>query len=248
MSTTWTVAALLFALADAGPSGGFDAGRSDAAISAPDASVAPTGAGNVLLRATVTRKEGAPDAQRMADGTAPTDGDLWNTPHTAILAAKGVVEWDLGLIRPIAAARIQADNNDTYLLFASIDGVTWAPLWVGKPVDPPGMQTRTSDPLSARARYVRLTAEGGDTMYSVGELELFETVEDLVGAQLKRIPLPPPPKPVPPPPFDSGFLVVFGVALYAGYLLNEARRRNLAAKQPAAARADEAPVDPDKPT
>lgn len=232
MSPPLTLAMLLLGLTDAG------AAALDASVSREraDASIAPAGAGNLLLRARVTKKEGAPDAARMADGTAPTDGDFWNTQHTAVLAPKGVVEWDLGLVRSIAAVRIQADNNDSYLLSASVDSVTWAPLWVAKPVEPPGMQTRTSDPLAARARYLRLTAEGGDSMYSVGEIELFETVEDLVGAQLKRIPLPPPPKPVPPPPFDSGFLVVLGVALYAGHLLNEARRRNLsarAAKEPA---------------
>jgi len=206
-------------------------GGAPAPASTADAALA-TGAGNLLLKATLLRSEGAPNAARMADGTAPTDGDRWDTPHTAVLAARGVVEWDLGMPRPIAAARLQADNNDTYLLSGSLDGVTWGPLWVAKAVDSPGMQTRTSDPLSVRARYVRLTAEGGDSMYSVGELELFETVEDLVGAQLKRIPLPPPPKPVPPPPFDSGWLVVLGVAAYAAWLLQDARRRNLAAKAP----------------
>ncbi|GMU63667.1 MAG: hypothetical protein AMXMBFR34_54300 [Myxococcaceae bacterium] len=237
MSPTWILAAALLAQSDAG---------APASATAADASVAPAGLGNLLRRGTLTKKSGAPDAERMADGTAPTDGDSWNTPHTSVLAAKGSVEWDLGMVRPIAAARVQADNNDTYLLWASVDGSAWVPLWTGKPVDPPGMQTRTSDPLSARARFIRLTAEGGDTMYSVGELELFETVEDLVGAQLKRISLPPPPKPVPPPPFDSGFVVVFGVALYAGYLLNEARRRNLATLQAPPPKADDKPPKPDK--
>lgn len=232
----WTQVLLLAALAiDAGPV----QAAADGSAPSVDASVAATGAGNLLRRATLTKQEGAPNAARMADGTAPTDGDQWNTPHTAVLAAKGVVEWDLGLVRPIDAARIQADNNDTYLVSASVDGVTWGPLWTAKPVEIPGVQTRTSNPLGSRARYVRLTAEGGDSMYSVGELELFESVNELVGAQLNRIPLPPPPKPIPPPPCDSAFAVTLGVALYGAYLLNQARRRNLAAL-----RATEKPPEP----
>jgi hypothetical protein len=231
MTSTWILACLL-AAADGGE---------PAPASPADASVATTGAGNLLRRATLTKSEGAPNAARMADGIAPTDGALWDTPDTAVLAARGVVEWDLGMVRPISAARIQADNNDSYIVSVSVDGVTWGPLWIGKPVDSPGMQTRTSDPLAARARYVRLTAEGGDSMYSVGEFELFETVEDLVGAQLKRIPLPPPPKPVPPPPFDSGWVVVLGVAGYAAWLLNEARKRNLAAQRPPPPEAPKSP-------
>ncbi|MEW6434172.1 MAG: hypothetical protein AB1730_21945 [Myxococcota bacterium] len=199
----------------------------------PDAAVpAAVGAGNLLRRATLTMKAGAPDAERMADGTAPSDGDLWKTQYTAVLAPAGSVVWDFGMVRPIGATRIQADNNDTYHLDVSMDGATWTRLWSAKPVDVPGVQTRTSEPLSAQGRYVRLTAEGGDSMYSVGELEVFETVQDLVGAQLQRIPLPPPPKPVPPPPFDSGLLVALAAAGYGAWLLQQARKRNLAARRP----------------
>jgi hypothetical protein len=202
----------------------------DAAVpGTPHPEVASTGAGNLLRRAALLKKDGAADAERMTDGTAPTDGDFWRTQYTAELAAKGVVEWDLGMVRPVVAARIQADNNDVYVLSSSLDGIHWGPLWRAKAVEIPGVQTRTSEALSAQVRYVRLTAEGGDSMYSVGELELFETAQDLAGAQLKRIPLPPPPKPVPPPPFDSGIVVTLAAAGYGAYLLQQARMRNLAA-------------------
>lgn len=228
MLSTWILLTLL--AADGGETAAptltpMPAAEADAAIPAA------TGAGNLLRRATLTMKAGAPDAERMADGTAPSDGDVWKTQYTAVLAPAGSVVWDFGMVRPISAVRIQADNNDSYHVDVSMDGATWARLWSAKPVDVPGVQTRTSEPLSAQGRYVRLTAEGGDSMYSVGELEVFETVQDLVGAQLKRIALPPPPKPVPPPPFDSGLLVALAAAGYGAYLLQQARRRNLAAAQ-----------------
>jgi hypothetical protein len=230
MLATWFLLTLL-ADADAGAPAVPVLSRMPAAAQAVDASTGGVGAGNLLRRATLVRKDGAPDAERMADGNAPSDGDHWQTKYTAVLAPGGAVEWDLGMVRPIGAVRLQADNNDTYVLSASVDGVHFSRLWIAKTIDVPGMQTRTSEPLAAQARYLRLTAEGGDAMYSVGELEVFESVQDLVGAQLNRIPLPPPPRPVPPPPIDSGLLVTTGVAAYVAYLLQQARKRNLAAKQ-----------------
>lgn len=225
MLSTWILLTLLAADGGAPTLTPMPAAEADAAVQSA------TGAGNLLRRATLTTKVGAPDAERMADGTAPSDGDVWKTKYTAVVAPAGSVVWDFGMVRPIGAVRIQADNNDSYHVDMSMDGATWARLWSAKAVEVPGVQTRTSEPLSAQARYVRLTAEGGDSMYSVGELEVFETVQDLVGAQLNRIPLPPPPKPVPPPPFDSGLLVALCAAGYGAYLLQQARKRKLVAAQ-----------------
>lgn len=204
--------------------------------------------GNLLRGATVTRQEGAPDHARMADGIAPTDGDVWDGPNTAVLKAGGIVEWDLGAVTPIAAARIQADNNDRYIVSTSIDGASWNVLWVGKPVELPGVQTRTSEELTGQqARFVRLTAEGGDSMYSIGELELFDSTAALVGAQLKRIEPPKPPPPPEPPPCNSGLGVVIGVAAFGAYLLWKARERNLAeAKANEPAKASEEKKDEEK--
>lgn len=246
MLATWVLLTLLTGADDAGAIAAPVLSKMPPAAESADASVASAGAGNLLRRATLLRKNGAPDAERMADGIAPSDGDQWKTKFTSVLAPGGAVEWDLGMVRPIGAARIQADNNDTYILSASVDGEHWGPLWIAKAVEVPGVQTRTSEPLNAQARFFRLTAEGGDSMYSVGELEIFESVPDLVGAQLNRIPLPPPPKPVPPPPFDSGLLVAIGAAGYGAYLLNQARKRNLAAAQQVAPKAPEAPADSPK--
>jgi hypothetical protein len=162
----------------------------------------------------------------MADGVASEDGDVWDSPRAALLAATGVIEWDLGSPRPIAVLRIQADNNDRYLVTGSLDGASWFPVWVAGPVELPGVQTRTSPVLSTQARYLRLTAEGGDKMYSVGELEAFESQQALDAEQLTRVKPPPGPPPAPAPPFNSSFLVVFVVtALVVGWFWSEKRRR-----------------------
>jgi hypothetical protein len=166
---------------------------------------------NLLRAARVTRSDGCPNVTRIADGVASTDGDVWDSPRAALLAKDGVVEWDLGAVEPVAALRIQADNNDRYLISGSMDGQNWTTIWVAQPVELPGVQTRTSPELSTQTRYLRLTAEGGDSMYSIAELELFDSTAALVGAQLQRIAPPPPPPPAPAPPFDSAWLVVLGV-------------------------------------
>lgn len=184
---------------------------------------------NLLRSARVTRSDGAPHVARMADGVASEDGDVWDSPQSAVLDKAGVVEWDLGSVRPVGALRIQADNNDRYLVSVSLDGSRWAVLWVAQPVDLPGVQTRTAPPVSAQARFVRLTAEGGDSMYSVGELELFETQAALAAEKLTRVKPKPPPPPPPAPPFNSSFFVVLGVAgLVAWYFWNEKQRSRAA--------------------
>ncbi len=184
---------------------------------------------NLLRAAKLTKSDGCPNAARIADGTASTDGDIWDSPRAALLAVNGVVEWDLGTLERIAALRIQADNNERYFVKGSVDGANWYLIWVAQPVDLPGIQTRTSPEVSAQARYIRLTAEGGDSKYSISELELFESTAALVGAQLTRIAPPPPPPPPPAPLFDTGFLVVFAVVGAFIYYIRWVRSRNRAA-------------------
>jgi hypothetical protein len=200
------------------------------ALASADGGAKPTS--NLLRAATMTRSEGATNAARMADGVASEDGDVWDSPRAALLSASGAVEWDLGSPRPVAVLRIQADNNDRYLVAGSLDGTSWYPVWVAGPVELPGVQTRTSPVLSTQARYLRLTAEGGDKMYSIGELEVFDSQQALDAEQLTRVRPPPGPPPAPAPPFNSSFFVVLGVAaLVVAYFWSQ-KRRNANAPPP----------------
>lgn len=187
---------------------------------------------SLLRGATVSQAEGVPTVARMTDGTASTDGDAWDSPRAAVLGATRAVTWDLGRPEPLAHLRLQADNNDVYVLQGSLDGASWFPVWEAGPVELPGVQTRTSPPLATQLRYLRLTARGGDGMYSVGELEAFDTPEALAAAQLKRVTPPPPPPPAPPPPFNSAFLVVQGVAAVVAGFFAWARHRNRSRRAP----------------
>jgi hypothetical protein len=194
---------------------------------------------NVMRRASVRKNQGVAFPDRVADGIAPSDGDVWDSPWTTRFDKGGVLEWDLGSRQHLSMFRLQADNNDFYHLQISDDGEQWKPAWTAKPVDIPGMQTRTSEPLDLDGRYLRLTAEGGDGMYSLGELEIFESQATMSRASLQRI-LPPPPPP--PAPINTAHLLVLGVAGIGAYLLYRTRRDNLALRPtPTSPPADAAP-------
>ena len=132
---------------------------------------------NRLAGRPVTAAAGAEHAERIADGTLAPNGDFWNTTFTALLPTpQSSIGIDLGQELPIAAALIQADNNDHYLLEGSLDGTSFVPLWDAPPVRGAGLRVRTTDAISGRARYLRLTASGGDGAYSVAELQVFSVV------------------------------------------------------------------------
>ncbi|HET6150598.1 MAG TPA: hypothetical protein VFH68_23870 [Polyangia bacterium] len=129
---------------------------------------------NRLAGKTLTASGGAENPERIADGVLAPVGDFWKTGLTAILPSpESAITIDLGAELPIAAAWIQGDNNDRYLLSGSIDGTIWKQIWEAPPVRGAGMRARKADGLGGRARYLRLSAAGGDGAYSVSELQVF---------------------------------------------------------------------------
>jgi hypothetical protein len=132
---------------------------------------------NRLDGRTPTWSPGVERADRIVDGTLAPAGDLWNTGLTAILPSpESFITIDLGQELAIAAAFIEADNNDQYLLSGSLDGTSFVPLWVAPAVRGSGLRVRKTDAISGRARYLRLSASGGDGAYSVSELQVYSAV------------------------------------------------------------------------
>ncbi|MFT3710534.1 MAG: discoidin domain-containing protein [Archangium sp.] len=130
---------------------------------------------NVLRGRAPMRADNVPFVMRITDGQTPLDADPWDGQFSAIVPLGAVIEWDLGAPTHLSGAAIQADNNDDYLIEVSDDGVTWRGFWRFNPVDGGGLRTRTMEGLDQTARFVRLSASGGDTRYSVSELELFDS-------------------------------------------------------------------------
>ena len=125
-----------------------------------------------------TRSAGVRNVQRLTDGIYSNEGDDWLTDVTSrFSSADSFVEYSLGDDTPLGCAIVQADNNDVYFLSGSQDGVHWQPVWRVDAEGGPGMRVR-SQRLEARARYVRLSATGGDALYSVGEIALYAQCPD----------------------------------------------------------------------
>ncbi len=167
---------------------------------------------NLLVNAQVKRADGVTRTEILKDGWATWEGDNWDTPDTALVGKAAVLELDLGEVVPIAAARLQADNNDDYVLWGSEDGNSFTVLWRAPPDPLAGMRTRVTKKLKGRARYLRLTADGGDGLYSVGELQVFAAPDDLTDDSVKKKPRPPPP-PRPPPVLDRSWFVLLALVI-----------------------------------
>ena len=120
-----------------------------------------------------TRSQGVKNVGRLTDGLYGNEGDEWLTDVTSrFLSARSFVEYDLGAERPIRCALAQADNNDVYILSGSLDGEKWQSLWRVGAEAGAGMRLRNQK-LETSARYVRLSATGGDALYSVSEIALY---------------------------------------------------------------------------
>jgi hypothetical protein len=135
--------------------------------------------------------------EKLADGALSPTGDYWDTALTTIIPPDAQVTIDLGQPVAIGAAMIQADNNDVYLLQGSMDGQSYFTVWAAPPVRGSGMRMRTTDRLSATARYLKLSASGGDGVYSVSELQVYTRAPAAWpeppsgGASAETSPLPP---------------------------------------------------------
>ncbi len=142
--------------------------------------------GNLLAGKVPIHVEGISDPQRMTDGLASPEGDDWKSTRTSVIAINGSAVWDLGEVKPLRAAMLQGDNNDDYLLEGSVDDSTWTVLWRVHTMGEPGLRLRNIRTLDASARYVRLTARGGDGSFSVSEVELHSSPDTLADPKRQR--------------------------------------------------------------
>jgi len=130
--------------------------------------------GNLLAGAKV-ETGGVLHVDRLTDGLGALEGDFWDTGVTAKFSNPNAqVTWDLGSVKQMACGLVQGDNNDSYTLWASIDKENFQPIWEGPPTGPAGMRLRKGT-FNGNGRYLRLTGKGGDALYSVGEVAVFET-------------------------------------------------------------------------
>jgi hypothetical protein len=142
------------------------------------ASPAPTcPAGNLMARARVFQSTDdiRGGLARVTDGVVAPEGAIWDaTPAVIMDTGAASITWDLGMVVSARAAWVQADANDTYTLWGSVDGTTFADL--GRVEIAEGVHGLRGRKLSLGGmpiRFLRFGEGVGDGFYSVSELQLF---------------------------------------------------------------------------
>jgi hypothetical protein len=108
------------------------------------------------------------------DGVKAPEGTLWDAPLAVVLdTGVATITWDLGDVYPLAAAWIQADANDSYGLWGSIDGHDFTALGNIQPVEGHGLRGRALGLGGTRVRFLRFGEGEGDDLYSLAEIQVF---------------------------------------------------------------------------
>jgi hypothetical protein len=137
------------------------------------ASIARADAKDLLAGKRPIDSKGVKNVARLTDGLLSNEGDEWLTDVTSrFSSSRSFVEYDLGQPQSVRCVLVQADNNDVYFMSGSLDGKDWQQLWRVGAVSGAGMRARTTK-LDATARYLRLSATGGDALYSVSEFAAY---------------------------------------------------------------------------
>lgn len=120
------------------------------------------------------------------DGVFPAQGQEWLTETAWWQGLTDAVTFDLGGTKVLTGVELSLDNNDSYVIDVSSDGITWTSLAaVGQNQGSVGwgmdrFSTQADSPFflnsltfaPTQAAFVRVMATGGDNLYSVGEVAL----------------------------------------------------------------------------
>lgn len=124
-------------------------------------------AGNELENAHVT---GAVGAERVVDGSRASEGAPWNSPHAVVIPPDGYLDiWPPSPVL-VRSLRLQADNDDQYVVEALGEDGGWHPLGRVTPVRGAGLRTRTMTFSPRVVRALRIRGAGGDGRYSIAEV------------------------------------------------------------------------------
>ena len=114
-------------------------------------------------------------SRRVQDGLFALEGTTWNDPAAITINAYARMVIDLRAVHSMRYLALQGDDNDSYVIEDSVDGVNYGPLWTAPPATTgQGLRTRwVILPQAALARYLRVHGAGGDGYYSVAELRAY---------------------------------------------------------------------------
>ena len=153
------------------------AGRADAQLSSP----APSSCGteNLLAgRMPSSQQAMSRDLRLVTDGQVAPEGAQWDAPPAVLFdLAAGSLTYDLGRPVPVSAFAVQADANDIYKIWGSLDGTPGTFKFLAD-VDNVvasghGLRTRPVTIPSTLVRYLKLGEPEGDNFYSLSEFQAF---------------------------------------------------------------------------
>jgi hypothetical protein len=134
-------------------------------------------AGNLMSRARVFQSTSdiRGGLWRVTDGVVAPEGAVWDAAPAVVLdTGAASITWDLGALVTVRAAWVQADANDSYTLWGSVDGAAFTDLGRVEVADGVhGLRGRKLSLGGVPVRFVRFGEGVGDSFYSVSELQLF---------------------------------------------------------------------------
>jgi hypothetical protein len=129
----------------------------------------------LIRRALVTGRnlEGTP--VRVQDGALALEGAMWNDGAAVVLPAYARLIVDLRAMQTLQYFVLQGDDNDSYVVEGSEDGITYRPVWTAPPATGGfGLRTRTEVLAKPQTvRFLRVHGAAGDGFYSIAELRAY---------------------------------------------------------------------------
>jgi len=120
-------------------------------------------------------------AALVTDERVAPEGAQWDSPVAIVFELpSGVVTYDLGTATSVSAFFVQADANDTYKIFGSLDGSlnSYKPIVEVEMVAGDGLRGRTVKVNPTTVRYLRIGEGVGDNFYSLSEFAAYCTAPD----------------------------------------------------------------------
>jgi len=144
-------------------------------VQAQESAVPACPEGNLLAhKQPIAWQETRRELSLLTDEAVAPEGSQWDASPAVILdTAASTVTWDLGAITNVRSFAIQADANDTYTIWGSLDGKDYKVFGQIDPVPNHGLRTRVLNVGGMAARFVRVGEGVGDSFYSLSEVAAY---------------------------------------------------------------------------
>ena len=131
--------------------------------------------GNLLAgKRPISWQETKRDLGLLTDQSIAPEGAMWDAQPAVIFdTAAATVTWDLGALTLVRSFAIQADANDTYTIWGSVDGKDYKVFGQIDPVPNHGLRMRVLNVGGMVARYVRFGEGVGDSYFSASEVAAY---------------------------------------------------------------------------